>query len=98
MIAGFSRDVTILDYISRVKDLRLSIIDADRRARGTLTANTTAEIDALTRQYNNSQREQGNFSRPSRTTDEPRVGKPLEPSRAVRTISVEPVEQQESQS
>ncbi|EZA46746.1 hypothetical protein X777_02191, partial [Ooceraea biroi] len=36
----------ILDYISRIKDLRSSIIDAERRARGTLTASTTAEIDA----------------------------------------------------
>ncbi|KAL6417766.1 hypothetical protein ACFW04_014363 [Cataglyphis niger] len=37
----------ILDYITRAKDLRSSILDSERRERG-LTNNSMAEIDALT--------------------------------------------------
>lgn len=37
-----------LDYIARVKDLRTSILDAERRERGTLTDDAIREIDALT--------------------------------------------------
>lgn len=42
------RNEHILDYISRVKDLRTAILDAERRTRGTLHHRTVAEIDALT--------------------------------------------------
>lgn len=38
----------IIDYISRVKDLRTSIMDAERRARGHLDPRFVAEIDGLT--------------------------------------------------
>lgn len=38
----------IIDYISRVKDLRTSIMDADRRTRGHLDPRFVTEIDALT--------------------------------------------------
>lgn len=38
----------IIDYISRVKDLRTSIMDAERRAKGHLDPRFVAEIDALT--------------------------------------------------
>jgi len=38
----------IIDYISRVKDLRTSIMDAERRAKGRLDPRFISEIDALT--------------------------------------------------
>ncbi|KYM93387.1 PREDICTED: uncharacterized protein LOC108782251 [Cyphomyrmex costatus] len=38
----------MLDYISRVKELRSSILDAERRMRGTVSDRITAEIDELT--------------------------------------------------
>ncbi|XP_014476749.1 PREDICTED: uncharacterized protein LOC106745560, partial [Dinoponera quadriceps] len=38
----------ILDYITRVKDLRTSILDAERREHGTLDEYVTLNIDALT--------------------------------------------------
>lgn len=38
----------IIDYISRVKDLRTSIMDAERRTKGHLDPRFVAEIDALT--------------------------------------------------
>lgn len=42
------REEHMLDYISRVKDLRTAILDAERRAQGTLTQQTSIEVDALT--------------------------------------------------
>lgn len=38
----------ILDYVSRVKDLRSAIIDSERRERGQLTNGQLADINALT--------------------------------------------------
>lgn len=38
----------IIDYISRVKDLRTNILDAERRMKGYLDTNFVAEIDGLT--------------------------------------------------
>ncbi|XP_070521652.1 uncharacterized protein [Cardiocondyla obscurior] len=38
----------VLDYISRVKDLRTAILDAERRKNGSLDARLSAEIDSLT--------------------------------------------------
>jgi len=38
----------MLDYISRAKDLRSAILDAERRSRGSMDLRITAEIDALT--------------------------------------------------
>lgn len=38
----------MLDYIARVKDLRTTILDAERRERGTLNDNAIREIDGLT--------------------------------------------------
>lgn len=42
------RGENINDYISRVKDLRFLILDMERRTRGSLTDEISAEIDALT--------------------------------------------------
>lgn len=38
----------ILDFISRIKELRLAILDAERRSRGTLPDAVIAEVDYLT--------------------------------------------------
>jgi len=38
----------MLDYISRAKDLRSAILDAERRSRGVLDPRVAAEVDALT--------------------------------------------------
>lgn len=38
----------ILDYISRVKDLRSAIVDSERRERGRLMSTQLADIDSLT--------------------------------------------------
>ncbi|KYQ49637.1 hypothetical protein ALC60_11284 [Trachymyrmex zeteki] len=42
------REEHMLDYISRVKDLRSAILDAERRSRGSLPPSIANEIDALT--------------------------------------------------
>lgn len=42
------RNEHILDFIGRVKDLRSSITDAERRERGRLTERLKADIDSLT--------------------------------------------------
>lgn len=47
-IIYIKRGEHILDYISRVKDLRSAIIDSERRECGQLTHGQLAEIDALT--------------------------------------------------
>lgn len=38
----------MLDYVSRVKDLRTTILDAERRQRGTMSHTVTTDVDALT--------------------------------------------------
>ncbi|KYQ53574.1 hypothetical protein ALC60_00101 [Trachymyrmex zeteki] len=38
----------MLDYINRVKELRSSVLDAERRARGTIGSGVATEIDELT--------------------------------------------------
>ncbi|EZA46986.1 hypothetical protein X777_00439, partial [Ooceraea biroi] len=48
------------------------------------------------RQYNNSQRESGNASRPSGQKDEARAGPSREPHHPIRTIESEPIERSES--
>lgn len=42
------RNEHVLDYISRVKDIRISILDTERRNKGHMDARFTREIDDLT--------------------------------------------------